>query len=415
MNPPRDHPPELPDGDHQWLVHCSPERTLVARQNAETTTLVKIFERGSLVEAQEEAELAAHLSQPGVVNYTDAVLDPVTNKPCVRMEFFEGTNLEHQISKSGPLTSGEGAQLILTLAKILADFHFTPRPIAPHGIAHRDVKPANVFLAKGPDATMRPVLIDLEHAIALQQPAQTARAGSSFTGGTHGYSAPESYDGAYPTPAFDVFGLGATFFYVLAGSSAYPQQTPDATADRVRHGSAAFSLLRGHPPVLRDLIESCLARDPGDRPTSSQVVATLEQFLDAQGPSDRTLDQALRAIQAGDTASATDILQAHTESRTETRRQRLAQFASDRSKLLSRIGGAPECEPVEGDDLEESAQRIITDLPRIDGFLRRYPLHPQALEQRQSTLSAGHRLLENVLPRVAAQKSATRLSNSAAS
>ena len=171
MKPPRDHPPEPPDGDRQWLVHCSPERTLVARRHEGATTLVKIFERGSLIEAQEEAELAAHLSQPGVVTYIDAMLDPLTNKPCVRMEFFEGVNLERQIAESGPMTSQEGARLMRTLTKVLADFHVTSRPIAPHGIAHRDVKPANVFLVREPDTTMRPVLIDLEHAIALQQPA----------------------------------------------------------------------------------------------------------------------------------------------------------------------------------------------------------------------------------------------------
>ena len=262
MNPAPSDRPASPAGDRQWLVHCSPERTLVARQRDDTTILVKIFEQGSLLEAEQEAELAVTLAQPGVVTYTDASLDPVTNKPCVRMEFFEGTNLERKIAESGPLTSAEGSRVILQLTRVLADFHNTPRPVAAHGVAHRDVKPANVFLARTADAEAHPVLIDLEHAIALQPATQESIASSGFTGGTHGYSAPESYSGEYPTPAYDVFGLGATFFYVLTGTSAYPQQNPANTAAQVCQGCSRLALLRGQPPILRDLIASCLAVDP---------------------------------------------------------------------------------------------------------------------------------------------------------
>ena len=51
----------------QWLVHCSPERTLVARRNKTGTGIVKSCEQGSLVDAEQEAELAKSLAGPGVV------------------------------------------------------------------------------------------------------------------------------------------------------------------------------------------------------------------------------------------------------------------------------------------------------------------------------------------------------------
>ena len=82
-----------PSPDSQWLVCCSPERTLVARLQGGETRLVKIFERGSAADAEREAFLARTLAQPGVVRYLDAGLDPVTRKPCVTMEFAEGENL----------------------------------------------------------------------------------------------------------------------------------------------------------------------------------------------------------------------------------------------------------------------------------------------------------------------------------
>ena len=51
----------------------------------------------------------------------------------------------------------DGARLILRLTRVLADFHETPRAMAPAGVVHRDVKPANVFLAWGAGSESRPV------------------------------------------------------------------------------------------------------------------------------------------------------------------------------------------------------------------------------------------------------------------
>lgn len=401
--------PGPPAGDRQWLVHCSPERTLVARRHESTTTLVKIFEQGSLLEAEQEAELAVTLAQPGVVTYTSAGLDPVTNKPCVRMEFFEGSNLERKIADSGPLTSAKGAQLILQLTRVLADFHNTSRPLATNGVVHRDVKPANVFLVRDSLGHSQPVLIDLEHAIPLQVANQDAGASTGFTGGTHGYSAPEAYHGAYPTPAFDIFGLGATFFYVLTGCSAYPQLNPADTARHIHQGCSRLSLLLGQPPVLRELIANCLAIDPRARPDSTQLIAILEKFLEGQGEQDAILDCALQAIQAGEFTAA----DAHLENalispdHDDSRHHQLIQLASNRSRMLARIGGPLECELgdlVAAGELHELARQIAENLPRIETFLRRYPLHRECLDRRQSMLSAGHSLLERVLPEVAALK-----------
>ena len=109
---------------------------------------MKIFEQGSLLEAQQEAELAATLAQPGVVTYTGVGQDPTTNKPCVHMEYFEGSNLERSIATTGPLTSKQSAQLILQITRVLANFHDARGSHATNGVVHRDIKPANIFLKR---------------------------------------------------------------------------------------------------------------------------------------------------------------------------------------------------------------------------------------------------------------------------
>src|SRR5690606_32621190 len=148
-----------------------------------------------------------------------AGLDPVTGKPCVTMEYCRGTNLELHVAQQGPLAAGQATRAMYQLARVLDDFHTAARPDLPFGVVHRDIKPANVLLSRMPDGGIELVLIDLEHVIPRADPArEEAPTSMEFTGGTHGYSPPESYLGTYPHPGFDVFGLGATFYFLLTGS-----------------------------------------------------------------------------------------------------------------------------------------------------------------------------------------------------
>jgi serine/threonine protein kinase len=411
MNPKPASEPDVPPVDSQWLVHCSPERTLVARRRGEDIELVKIFEQGSLLDAQQEAEIAKNLAHPGVVPYRTAGQDPVTNKPCVTMDYCEGENLERLVADAGPLPAGRAASMIAQLASVFADIHAIPRPGAPHGVVHRDVKPANIQSTRDEEGKARIILMDLEHVVPRRAPGGEHEAPTSpgFTGGTHGYSPAESYLGAHPHPGFDVFGIGATMFFLLTGCQAFPQREVAETIALVRDGSSRLQLLRGQPDTLRLLIEECLASDETRRPTAADIDARLCEFLDALSDSDALQDRALQAIQSAEFEDAAKFLDEASAdpSHDKNRVLDLERLSEQRSRLLHRIGGPPELSAPEqdgDDDLETVARHVATNLPRLTAFLTRFPHHRATADTRRGLAQTGHDLLERVPPCVASLK-----------
>ena len=91
------------------------------------------------------------------------------------------------------------------------------------------------------------------------------------------YAAPERILGASPSPAADVFSIGAILFHALTGQSAFEGDTPaaimmSACTDAPRPVPAHV------PRALAAVILRCLATDPAERyATPSQLGAALER------------------------------------------------------------------------------------------------------------------------------------------
>jgi hypothetical protein len=143
--------------------------------------------------------LAGSVDNPDMVRVHE-VLTLGDGHVAVVMDLMDGGSLRGLVDARGVLTSGETVSLLVPLAQALGRLHAL-------GLVHGDVSPDNVLL----DADGRPRLIDLgaAHGRGL---------GAREVWGTGGFVAPEvAVGGADPTPASDVYAVGALGWFALTG------------------------------------------------------------------------------------------------------------------------------------------------------------------------------------------------------
>ena len=124
-------------------------------------------------------------------------------------------------------------------------------------IVHGDVKPTNVIVS--PDGSAH--VIDLGIATRPGEPVEGFR-------GTLGYAAPELLKGDPPTPATDLYGLGALLYTCFAGRTPFVAPDPAALTylPLVTLPPPPSAFLPELPSVLNQLILGLLSRSPQRRP-----------------------------------------------------------------------------------------------------------------------------------------------------
>ncbi|NOY91832.1 MAG: protein kinase [Deltaproteobacteria bacterium] len=182
------------------------------------------------------------------------------------MERIYGVSLEahmdHRFGSGEVFSVDEVVALLVSLAEGLAVVHRA-------GLAHRDVKPANVMLT--PDH--RVVLMDFGLVLPeFEIAAQTSIAGSPS------YMAPEALENTVSAGAghlTDVYGLGVVAFELLTGQLPYDADTLTKLWELQRSGPNADVLaLRPDVPVpLAKLVKDALHSVPADRPQSAEAFA----------------------------------------------------------------------------------------------------------------------------------------------
>ncbi len=206
-----------------------------------------------------EARLAATVAHPNVVRIRHATDDAIV------ADWVEGADLAATLDAHGPLPPALAAFVAAEAARGLAAVHAA-------GILHRDVSAGNVLV--GADGAVR--LTDFGLASLADDLDAEVR-------GTLATLAPEVVTGDAPTPAADVFGLGAVLAHALTGRPPFAAPTASDTLDAVLHTDAAAALAADArvPPALAHLAGALLAPAPGARPSAAEAADALAALTPA--------------------------------------------------------------------------------------------------------------------------------------
>jgi serine/threonine protein kinase len=183
------------------------------------------------------------------------------------MEYFAGENLRDLVKENGPMSVTEAVRCIYQVAVGLQHVH-------DRGLLHRDMKPGNVLR----DESGRVKLIDFSLS---RQPADrsdliTVRYCKDAFLGSADYAAPEQFrDSQTIDLRADLYGLGATFYYLLAGRPPFPaEQFSDKRRAHESKPLTSIRVLRPEVPEgLAKVLAKMLAKQPRDRYQSAQEIA----------------------------------------------------------------------------------------------------------------------------------------------
>ncbi|MCS6852034.1 MAG: protein kinase [Gemmataceae bacterium] len=207
-----------------------------------------------------EMRVLADLRHPNIVMAFDAgkIPGPNPGMPALHylvLELVPGGDLEQYVVEHGPVPVAQACEWICQAAAGLQAAH-------DHHLIHRDVKPSNLLLSA--EGQVKLVDFGLARQFCSQLTDPRALLGSID------FMAPEqSFDPSTVGPQADIYGLGATLFWLLTGQPPFPPEKSVARALRALQTGRPRRLrsLRPDAPAELDaLIARMLDRDPAERP-----------------------------------------------------------------------------------------------------------------------------------------------------
>ena len=232
----------------------------VGKSSRGPTVIVKEASGSDLEAAEErlriEADILRALASPGhphVVRYLDegSNLGPF----CLVEEKLEGDTLSERY-RDKAADAPTASKYILQLLDALSYLH-------KRNVIHRDVKPNNIIV----DPSREVVLIDF--GAAKKEFHQFTGAGTVIY--TPGWGAPEQNLGE-ATPASDLYGVGAVFFFLLTG------QDPRASMKQLAGGKTELfrtphDLEPSVTQTLSDVVKKAMSYNPKERFSTAQDMA----------------------------------------------------------------------------------------------------------------------------------------------
>lgn len=228
----------------------------------------------ALARFDREARAAGALQHPNIVHTYDNGQEKDLH--FIVMEYVDGSSLEEIVQKHGPMAIDRAADYMRQTATGLQHIHQT-------GLIHRDIKPANLLLDR--QGVVKILDLGLARFFHDHKDVLTQQYDPRSILGTADYLSPEqAFHGHGVDTRTDVYSLGATFYFLLAGRPPFPGK---AVAQKLLHHltkePVPLRTLRPEVPKgLAAVVEQMMAKDREQRyQDAAAVVAALTAWTGA--------------------------------------------------------------------------------------------------------------------------------------
>jgi len=255
--------------EHDWLQRKVALKVL-APQLADDERFRERFVR--------ESRLAASLDHPNVIPIYEAGASG--GELFIAMRFVEGADLRTMLHEEGAMEPARAIGILRQVAAALDAAH-------EQGLVHRDVKPANVLLARARSSEPVEHVYLSDFGLTKRSASDSAVTGTGQFVGTFDYAAPEQFKGETLNAATDVYSLGCVLFECLTGRPPFRSEN---------EAGLMYAHLVQPPPLVSDerpdlpreidrVVGRAMAKSPEDRPRSAgELAADAARALGAQLP-----------------------------------------------------------------------------------------------------------------------------------
>jgi len=271
-------------------VYLCEHRATRARVAVKVMLNLKAEDPVALKRFYREARASAKLDHPNIVRVRDIDWEEQTHY--MVMDYVDGSSIQDIVKQFGPLEIHRAAHYIQQAAHGLQFAH-------EGGLVHRDIKPGNLLIDR--EGTVK--ILDMGLARFLQEEGDALTQGGEVLGSPEYFAPEQAADSHNVDIRADIYALGATFYFMLAGKPPYNEEKNNAKKVLAKETRPPRPIRSYRPEVsekLAAVLDMMMARNRDDRPaTPMDVAEAMEPWTRTPiaPPPDQEMPQLCKAAQ----------------------------------------------------------------------------------------------------------------------
>ncbi len=221
-----------------------------------------------------EARAVGQLDHPNIIRAHD--IDKDDGLHFLVLEYVDGASLQEIVASHGPMDPVRAAHYVAQAAVGLDHAHVA-------GLIHRDIQPGNILLDRAGTVKVLDLGLARYFNASSHDDNVTAKYDEGSILGTADYLAPEQGIPGPIDPRADIYSLGATFYFLLAGKAPFEEGTISQKMlwHQARNPKPISELRSDVPPEMLAVLDGMMAKAPGDRyQTMHDVADALHPWTD---------------------------------------------------------------------------------------------------------------------------------------